>query len=206
MREMTFRVAGASLSQNFKNNSFSSTVVAPGLFDLLALHFLAVQRDHNFDDLALLITVKPYLCTHVGYCETAVIFRLQFLLGVTLWLAKQLVTLVCYDQDAYRGFVLTNEVVKCLRIDLSRRNCRRRWFFVIRFRRIGGLRSVGWFLSLGLARLIVGQPLDVDCFRAPPLFFFYKPLSALVPWRPTFGIDVTERAVLSAELLRLSQQ
>src|SRR6266404_2928685 len=156
MREMTFRVAGASLSQNFKNNSFSSTVVAPDLLDLPALHFLIVQVDHKFDDLALFIAVKLYLCTHVSHTETAVIFRLQFLLGVTLWLAKQLVTLVSYDKDAYWGFVLANVVVECLRISLSRWSCRRRWFFVIRFRRIGGLGSISRFLSLDLARLIVG--------------------------------------------------
>src|SRR6185503_16652906 len=98
MREMTLRVAGASRSQNFKNNAFSSTG-PPDLLNLLALHFLIVQLDHDLDDLAFVIAYKPDIGVDVGDRETAVIFRLQLFFGVTLWLAKELVTFVSYNKD-----------------------------------------------------------------------------------------------------------
>src|SRR4030095_9970859 len=103
------------------------------------------------------------------------------------------------DKEAYRKFVLADVVVKCLRIRLA--SCGwSGWFFLFRL----GDGSV--LLGLCLSGLIGRKPFDIDSVDAAPFLLFYQPLSAFIPRRSAFGIDVTESAVFRGELLRLYQQ
>src|SRR6185295_14730617 len=118
---MTLRVAGASRSQNFKNNSFSSIAFAPVSFDLLALEFLAVQVHFYFGHLTLVVANELCLCIDVGHQESAVILRLKFFFAAAIArLTEQFVAFVRDDQRAHGSkVVFSNEVVVSLRVHLS---------------------------------------------------------------------------------------
>src|SRR6185295_13644647 len=121
MRDMTLRVAGASRSQNFKNNSFSSIAFAPVSFDLLALELLAVQVHFDFGHLALIVSNELDLRIDVGHEERAVILRLEFFLAAAIArLTEQFVAFVRDDQSAHGSkVVFSNEVVVSLRVHFS---------------------------------------------------------------------------------------
>src|SRR5262249_25571644 len=55
-------------------------------------------------------------------------------------------------------------------------------------------------------RLVVGEPIRINRIGSAPFFFLAQPLTPRVPRRSALRIHVTERAVLRAKLLRLSEE
>src|SRR5512143_3965785 len=100
--------------------------------------------------------------------------------------------------------VLADVIVKGLRVRLT--GSTGNGFLFVRHRGIGGLRSVRWLWSFGVAWLVISEPLDVNRIGAASLFLLYQPLPALVPRRSAIGIHVTKSAVFGTKLFRLSEQ
>src|SRR5262245_41960577 len=166
------------------------------LLDLLALHFLITHLQNHLDDLALIISGEPDRCADVGYREAAVVLLLQLLFCVVALARtpKQLVTLVCDNENAEREFVFSCVIVEGFRISLAG--------FCIRDRGLWSILLL-WFC---LAWLVIREPFNVHSLSTAPFLFLDQPLPSLIPRRPSVGIDVAKSAVLRAELSRLGEQ